>query len=122
MDAPTLRKRIADLQSAGALTRASAYLAGALLDRASDQWTLMLTREQTCEVCGVTNWASARRSLNRLQDAGLIGLHTNMRAYVYFLEPPADELNRAESARDRAETARPEPEDLTASRRNCADS
>jgi hypothetical protein len=120
MDAASLRNRIVELQQAGALTRASAWLAGALLDRVSDQWTVMLTREQACEACGVTNWASARRSLNRLADAGLIGLHTNMRAYVYFLEPPQAEPARAETARERAETARAEPEDLTEPRQNCA--
>lgn len=120
MDTESLRRRIRELKQAGLLSRASADLAGDLLDRVSNQWTLFLSREEACAVCGVTNWASARRSLNRLKDAGLIGLHTNMQAYVYFLEPPADEPDRAESARSRAETAREEADDLTEPRQNCA--
>lgn len=116
MDAQRLLNRIEEL----GITGKSYALARRLLDRASNQWTVFLSREEACELCEVTNWASARRSLNRLQDAGLIGLHTNMQAYVYFLEPPDEAPDAAESARLRAPTAREEADDLTEARRNCA--
>lgn len=89
-----------------------------LLDRTSNHWTVFLTREEACELCEVTNWASARRSLKRLADAGLIACHTNELAYIRFLEPPAAAEDRAETARTRALSAQPESDDLTA----CAES
>jgi hypothetical protein len=120
VDAQTLIDHAKALKATGVIKATAYTVARQLIDRASDQWTVMLTREEACELCGVTNWASARRSLKRLEEVGFIGLHTNMRAYVYFLEPAAALPASAESARERAETARAEADDLTEPRQNCA--
>ncbi len=104
---------ILDYMHALELRGVSYNVARRLLDRASNQWTVFLTREDACELCEVTNWASARRSLKRLADAGLIAVHTNEMAYIRFLEPPTAQTDRAESARTRAVSAQPDPEDLT---------
>lgn len=88
-----------------------------LLDRASNQWTVLLSREEACDVCGVSDWGAARKSLKRLEEKGVIAVHTNNLAYVRLFDRAPDASTRAETARQRAETTR---EDLTEPRQNCA--
>ena len=74
-----------------------------LLDRASDQGTVYLDQQQTCDLFGTGTWGDARRILYALKTKGLITCTTNGAAYVKFLAEPAPA--RAETAQPRAEIA-----------------
>ena len=116
MDADTILRHI----EASNVTGNEYRTARRLLDRVSNHWTVLISREEACAVCGVTTWAAARRALNKLEEAGLIGLHTNNLAYVDFIEPIQNGAGRAETDHQRAEMAREEPEYLTEPRHNGA--
>ena len=76
------------------LTCAEYRLARRLLDRCSNQWTVHLSSEEACEVCGVVSWPGAKKLLNKLKACGLIRVHTNNYAYIAFWSVP----NRIHSA------------------------
>lgn len=99
------------------LSAAEYRLARRLLDGVSNQWTVYLTREQACTLCGTETWAGARKMLNRLADAGIIQLHTNNCAYITFLDRAEMGTSCSQNDAQRAETTRPE---LTEPRQNDA--
>lgn len=98
---------ILDAIESSLLSAAEYRLARRLLDRVSNQWTVYLTREQACTLCGTETWAGARKMLNRLADAGIIQLHTNNCAYITFLGRADLGTQRAQNDANRAESARP---------------
>jgi hypothetical protein len=108
---------ILDTIETSSLSPAEYRTARRLLDRVSNQWTVYLTRADACEVCGTKTWAGARKGLNRLEELGIIQLHTNNCAYITFVDRAESGTYRAETTRERAETTRPE---LTEPRQNGA--